>query len=374
MRDIVLNFLYLSPKHAGGKNQVGLNLLKGLYELGYTKRICVICYEYSRETIKKIADDVGMIVIKRRGFRSELERIIFLFLCNTFVIPNIVKRNSFSVLLHLSCNNGFRRLKVKTIVIPHDIKDVSHWKDKNLSIPWHKYFIYRLLYYVDFKHADKIIAISRNDCNEISTFYPKFSKKLVQIYNPIDVENFPYYKKENYICAVNLQFHHKNIITLLKAFNLIVNKTDCNLILIGNVPPRVKYLEDYVKRNQLGDRVKFLGFVTEEERNAYLSRAKLYVNPSEFEGFGMTAVEAILMKVPVLLSGIPVNLEITENLCSYYMPCRDEHELARTILVCLEKDNSPEELKCISDKIYNKYNYLQIAQEYMDLFLEMIRE
>lgn len=37
MGKIALNYIYLSRKHAGGKDQVGLNLLRGFFELGCTK-------------------------------------------------------------------------------------------------------------------------------------------------------------------------------------------------------------------------------------------------------------------------------------------------------------------------------------------------
>ena len=62
-RDIALNYIYLSKKHAGGKDQVGLNLLKGFQEIGYATRLYVICYDYSSEIIKQIAPDVELLVI-----------------------------------------------------------------------------------------------------------------------------------------------------------------------------------------------------------------------------------------------------------------------------------------------------------------------
>lgn len=46
---VALNCIYLSEKHAGGKDQVVLNLLRGFYELGKTKNMVVICYEYTRQ-------------------------------------------------------------------------------------------------------------------------------------------------------------------------------------------------------------------------------------------------------------------------------------------------------------------------------------
>ena len=41
MQNIALNYIYLSKSHAGGKDQVGLNLLKGFYENNVTKDMIV---------------------------------------------------------------------------------------------------------------------------------------------------------------------------------------------------------------------------------------------------------------------------------------------------------------------------------------------
>ena len=83
MRKIALNYIYLSKNHAGGKDQVGLNLLKGFYELGYTKSMMVFCFDYSRELILSIAPDVKVISIpcKARG-NSELVKMAYLTLIN----------------------------------------------------------------------------------------------------------------------------------------------------------------------------------------------------------------------------------------------------------------------------------------------------
>ena len=50
-RKIALNYIYLSKHHSGGKDQVGLNLLKGLQEMGVTKQMAVICYPFSVGTV-----------------------------------------------------------------------------------------------------------------------------------------------------------------------------------------------------------------------------------------------------------------------------------------------------------------------------------
>ena len=154
-----------------------------------------------------------------------------------------------------------------SIVIPHDIKAVSHRVLSSVKVPLYKYWLYKIMYYNDFRLADRIIAISDFDKNDICKYYPKFSKKVIKIYNPINIRYIPQKIKVDkpYICALNIQFHHKNTITLIKAFELIKDKISYDLMLIGNVPERVNYLKEYVYAHKLEERIHFTGFLQEDE-------------------------------------------------------------------------------------------------------------
>ena len=367
-RDIALNYIYLSKNHAGGKDQVGLNLLKGLQEIGFTDRIKVICYNHSVETIKNIAKDVEIISIPSHNDSSELVRMARVSMFNTFKLNKILKSHNIKLVYHLSCNTGLTRTKATSIVIPHDIKAIAHRVLAGVKVPMHKYLIYKVMYKMDFKTNDHIVAISDTDKKEISTFYPEYKDKITRIYNPIDVNinKEEVAQRGNYIAALNLQFHHKNIITLIKAFELIKDETDKDLVLIGSVPDRVKYLKDYVAEHNLQDRVRFTGFVSDEEKDKLFRECALYVNPTLYEGFGMTAVEAMIFKIPTLISKIPANFEVTKGLAWYYEPPEDEKKLAEAIKTAINSswDNAEEK----SDTIYNAYNYINIAKEYKEFF------
>lgn len=367
-RDIALNYIYLSKNHAGGKDQVGLNLLKGLQEIGFNDRIKVICYDHSVETVKSIAKDVEIISIPSHDDSSELVRMARVSMFNTFKLNKILESHNIKLVYHLSCNTGLTRTKATSIVIPHDIKAIAHRVLAGVKVPMHKYLIYKVMYKMDFKTNDHIVAISDTDKEEISTFYPEYKDKITRIYNPIDVnrDQEKVVSRGNYISALNLQFHHKNIITLIKAFELIKDEIDQDLVLIGSVPDRVKYLKDYVAEHNLQDRVRFTGFVSDEEKDKLFRECALYVNPTLYEGFGMTAVEAMIFKIPTLISKIPANFEVTKGLAWYYEPPEDEKKLAEAIKTALNSswDNAEEK----SDTIYNAYNYINIAKEYKEFF------
>lgn len=374
MREIALNYIYLSRNHAGGKDQVGLNLLKGFYKNGVSRNMVVFCYDYSRNIIGKLAPDIQIVTLKSWKDKNELQQMFHICYTNTFEIPHLIKKYRIRLIYHLNCNNGLQSCKAVSVMIPHDIKAVAHRILADVKIPFYKYVLYRIMYEMDFRHAASIIAISDVDQEEISHFYSRYRKKIKRIYNPIDIEcHTPQKREGNYICAVNLQFHHKNIITLIKAFELIQDKTDCDLVLIGKVPDRVKYLKEYVEQHGLQQRIVFTGFVTEEEMQKLFRNARLYVNPTLYEGFGMTAIEAMIDQIPTLVSGIPTNYEVTQGLCSYYEPPEDEQALAEKMLECLSRPYTQKELLEISITIREAYRYDKISRDYFEHFSHLLK-
>lgn len=371
---IALNYIYLSPHHAGGKDQVGLNLLKGFHENKDISDVCVICFDYSEKLLRRIAPEAEIIVLKSPGIKNELQRCIYIFYTNTFLIPKIIRKHKISLLFHLSGNTGIYKQRITSVVLPHDIKQIAHRKLPGLTVPFYKYILYKIMYYIDFKINDGIIAISGVDKKEIQTYYPRFASKVFQIYNPIDCtcSHEKGTGESQNIIAINLQFLHKNVITLIKAFEKIKDKLNDDLILVGDVPERVNFLKEYVSKNNLQKRVKFTGFLPDSERISLLKKSRLYVNPTLYEGFGMTAVEAMILEVPVLVSKIETNYEVTLGMCEYYEPAEDCDILAEKILECLDKSINDKDLEKISEQIYKKYNYGVISKQYIDYFMRMI--
>jgi N-acetyl-alpha-D-glucosaminyl L-malate synthase BshA len=114
---------------------------------------------------------------------------------------------------------------------------------------------------------------------------------------------------EKIICHISNFRPVKRIEDVIKIFALIDQKIDAKLILVGDGPDR--YLAEKLSR-ELGliDRVIFFGKV--RDTNHILPIADLFLLPSETESFGLAALEAMAVGVPVVSSntgGIPeVNL------------------------------------------------------------------
>jgi glycosyltransferase involved in cell wall biosynthesis len=98
----------------------------------------------------------------------------------------------------------------------------------------------------------------------------------------------------------------------------------------GDDRPR---LERVAERLGLGDAVRFLGFVSEEEKRRLLRRAWAVVFPSPKEGWGITNVEAAACGTPALASDSPgLRESVRHGVTGYLVPHGDWRALADRML------------------------------------------
>lgn len=126
------------------------------------------------------------------------------------------------------------------------------------------------------------------------------------------------------------------------------------------------------KKHNLQNRIKFTGFISDDEVNKIFENCVLYVNPSLYEGFGMTAVEAMIKKLPILVSKIPAHYEVTMGLANYYEPAENEKALAEMLIWCLSNQPAEEQLEAISKKMVSKYDYVNISRQYYEFFKHIL--
>lgn len=175
---------------------------------------------------------------------------------------------------------------------------------------------------------------------------------------------------KKYILDLNAYIEKKNPMTLLKAFNLIKNDIEEDLIFCGGYKEESVFeaMKTFVSQNNLSNRVQLLFRVTDEERNWLLTHASLFVTPSLFEGFGRTPVEAAICKIPVISTKETSLYEATLGLCNYVENAKDEGELACLILKKLQEPDSENKLSEIAGILKENYAPKQLANSYIKIF------
>jgi len=96
----------------------------------------------------------------------------------------------------------------------------------------------------------------------------------------------------------------KNVPTLLRAYaQLLTRRPDAPpLVLAGGVAPACRDLLDELARPPLAGRAKYAGYVNGIDRENLYRQASMVVLPSFDEGFGLPALEAMTLGVPVVVS------------------------------------------------------------------------
>ena len=369
---IVMNYTGYSTNRITGQNVFLEFFLKGLSQLEPENEYMIYCSEKVIPQLRELFSKgeyipaMDLSARQKRNIIDSIKKLIY----RIFVLPARLKENNPDLIffpdIQVSLFNYYKG--IKTVMNPHDIQFITF--PRRVGLIHRLYF--SIIYRAAFKNMDKIIAISNCDKGQMETAFPSYKHKVHKIANPVDTSGLPgAEERNNDIIAINIQHKHKNIITLIKAFEKIKEDISGNLILIGS--PYKDDLE-YVKENELSKRIIFKGIVSNEERNSLLKKSRLYVNPTTYEGFGITNVEAIAAGTPCLISDIEVNKEVTLGLASYYGPATDIEELAKAILKKLNQEVDRGLLLERAKRISKEYDTRKMIGEYQTLFNNLMRE
>lgn len=106
------------------------------------------------------------------------------------------------------------------------------------------------------------------------------------------------------IGAVSRLRYEKGIDLLLEAFSqLVLTNNHIRLIIVGSGPDEAS-LKRYTKERKISDKVIFTGNRSWDDAISLMKLMDIVVCPSRFEGFGLTAAEAMAVSKPVIASSV----------------------------------------------------------------------
>ena len=253
-------------------------------------------------------------------------------------------------------------------------------------------FISCVLHRIASFYADKIVNCSETvQYDQIKT-YPLLKKKMVVIPNFVDIELVQQQAKEKIkdkniekifegdvlFFFGRLEKVKRNDMTIL-AYNKIYKALDnVKLVFLGNGSEKEK-LKELVKDLHLEQRVFFLDY--DPNPYKYLSRCKIFISSSEYEGLPITILEAMALHVPVvatdcyggnkevLTHDYEVDKRIEKEVYGDYgilFPMGDSDALARILLNLMKNKKLQEEYRQRTNN-QTKYNREVILEKWKEL-------
>lgn len=232
--------------------------------------------------------------------------------------------------------------------------------------------------------AYKIITPSENTKRDLIQTY-KIPTEKIQVIYPGLPESFhitdeqllqqkiniqtKYSLPENYILYFGAIEPRKNIIMAVKAFEKCAKQIGKNyhLILAGASGWKNNALYRYVVNSPLRDKIKFLGYISKEDKPALYGLSKLFVFPSFYEGFGFPPLEAMAMGIPTIVSARSSLFEIGENNVMYINPNHTE-DLSASIIQLLNNEKLYNFFSTSAKNQVKKYRSKQAAEEMIKIF------
>ena len=154
-----------------------------------------------------------------------------------------------------------------------------------------------------YKHADKVISVSRNVERDLISNIGVNNDKCITIYNGHSIANFYNREKKDFseapvFITMGRLTHQKGQWHLIRSFSLVQKSIpNAKLIILGQ-GELAAYLKDLVSSYGLKKNVKFCGFV--EDTVSYLRRADCFVLTSLYEGLCNAVIEAIIQSCTII--------------------------------------------------------------------------
>ena len=178
------------------------------------------------------------------------------------------------------------------------------------------------------KYTDKIIVAHRHFIN-FDVFKIKY---------PLD-------KRPNIIGFVGRLSKEKGILNFLASIKLLSEKEkSLSFFIVGDGELRDE-VQNYIDKENLGQRVRIIGWVQHEELPKYFNKMKLMVLPSYTEGLANVIVEAMACGTPVLATAVGAIPDVIKDGQNGF----------------ILENNSPETIANCIKKVLNRDNLDQIA-------------
>lgn len=331
---IGISAIHVNAGNSGSHEPYLTNLVSSISLLDIDFEIMVFC---TRETSKLFKlDDSRKIVF--RLYPSSIKFPVLRILFEQFVLPFEVWRLDIHAMHYAGTASSIFARKCDVVTIHHD--PVTQQKSMSfLHILYYKivmYFNRRLGIIVSPTEAYSKLLI------EHFNYEPAKLRSLHhgvdQTFRSVSIDEkvaaqIKWSISDNSIISITNSKSHKNLGTLVAAFDKYVKRYDptLQLVLVGAIDKKI--LQELINKRATDPKtvranIVLIPFIPHKQLPPIYSLAKALIFISTIETFGLPIVEAMACGLPVIASDIPVHIEVLGNNTKLVVPANNPELIA----------------------------------------------
>ncbi len=244
--------------------------------------------------------------------------------------------------------------------------------------------------------SDRIVAATPAEQAQLRWLYRAKRKKIVIIPPGVNIERFhpqTYSEAKKRLgfsdsCHLLLFVGRieplKSVDTILQSLHFICQRDPslinqvCFAIIGGELDahdPEIARLRAMVDELGLGCVVSFLGAKDQAVLPMYYAAATAVIMPSDYESFGMVALEAMASGTPVIASDVGgLSYLVQEDETGFLVPTREPISLAQRIQTLLTDPQKREQMGQTASQSAQNYAWPTIAERIMSVFNELLSQ
>ena len=234
-------------------------------------------------------------------------------------LPGAIRRLGIDVLHSTHHTLPLRRVDARRVVTVHDVTFIRIPE----RYPPLRRFYFQAITRLSARVADAVITPSNTVRDDVARYLRVDPARIVTVYEapagrfrPIDAVARDavlarYGLQPGYLLSVGSLEPGKNRPRIVKALRGLRERgVDASLVVVGQPAWKHEAEREFIASSGMADRVRYLGYVPDDDVVALYAGALAAVLPSLYEGFGLPVLGAMACGVPVLTSNVSATAEV----------------------------------------------------------------